>query len=59
MNKEDIKIRFYEEKNVDGVVKVEWQDFGVFEPRNVHKQTSIKFKTPPYRTLNIDRPVKV
>lgn len=48
-------MRFYEEGQ-GGVV---WEDFGDFQHSNVHKQVAISFKTPKYRTLDIDQPVKV
>ncbi|XP_017781152.1 PREDICTED: putative transcription factor p65 homolog isoform X2 [Nicrophorus vespilloides] len=55
VSKEDIQIRFYEEK--DGLVV--WEGLGDFQPSQVHKQTAIWFKTPRYRTLDITEPVKV
>ncbi|XP_039283834.1 putative cyclin-dependent serine/threonine-protein kinase DDB_G0272797/DDB_G0274007 isoform X2 [Nilaparvata lugens] len=53
--KDDIKIHFYEE--VDG--QIVWQDYGEFEPNNVHYQYAISFKTPPYKDLNVTGPVQV
>ncbi|KAF5302274.1 hypothetical protein FQA39_LY10313 [Lamprigera yunnana] len=53
--KEDIQIRFYEEK--DG--QVVWEGFGDFQPSQVHKQTAIWFRPPRYKTLDISEPVKV
>ncbi|KAF2880990.1 hypothetical protein ILUMI_25206 [Ignelater luminosus] len=53
--KEDIQIRFYEEK--DG--RVEWEGFGDFQPSQVHKQTAIWFRAPRYKTLDVTEPVKV
>lgn len=38
---DDVVIRFFEEKS-------NWEDFGIFEPKDVHKQVAILFKTPPY-----------
>lgn len=55
MAKEDIQIRFYEEK--DG--RVEWEGFGDFQPSQVHKQTAIWFRAPRYKTLDVTEPVKV
>lgn len=52
--KEDISVRFFEEK--DG--QVVWEGFGDFTPTQVHKQTAISFRTPRYRTLEIDHPVQ-
>uniref|UniRef100_A0A0A9Z3Z2 Embryonic polarity protein dorsal n=2 Tax=Lygus hesperus TaxID=30085 RepID=A0A0A9Z3Z2_LYGHE len=51
--KEDISVRFFEEK--DGIVV--WEGFGDFTPTQVHKQVAISFRTPRYRTLEIDQPV--
>ncbi|XP_046473587.1 dorsal protein isoform X2 [Neodiprion pinetum] len=53
--KEDIKVRFFEER--DG--QVLWEGFADFQPMNVHKQVAITFRTPRYRTLEVDHPVKV
>ncbi|KAL5281365.1 dl.2 family protein [Megaselia abdita] len=50
--KEDIEIRFFEEKTG-------WEAKGEFQHTDVHKQTAIKFRTPRYRTLDIDEPVHV
>ncbi|XP_014250204.1 embryonic polarity protein dorsal-like isoform X2 [Cimex lectularius] len=52
--KEDISVRFYEEN--DGVVV--WEGLGDFTPTQVHKQVAIAFRTPRYRTLEIDQPVQ-
>ncbi|KAK9876647.1 hypothetical protein WA026_014024 [Henosepilachna vigintioctopunctata] len=52
--KEDIQIRFFEEK--DGILV--WEGYGDFQANQVHKQTAIWFKTPKYRTLEITEPVK-
>uniref|UniRef100_A0A3P9PAP4 Nuclear factor of kappa light polypeptide gene enhancer in B-cells 2 (p49/p100) n=1 Tax=Poecilia reticulata TaxID=8081 RepID=A0A3P9PAP4_POERE len=49
-----IGIRFYEEDE-DGC----WEAFGDFSPTDVHKQYAIVFKTPPYHSAEIDRPVTV
>lgn len=53
--KEDISIRFFEESQ--GVVK--WEGFGDFQHTNVHKQVAISFRSPKYKTLEIEHPVKV
>ncbi|XP_060532354.1 embryonic polarity protein dorsal-like isoform X2 [Cylas formicarius] len=53
--KEDIQIRFYEEK--EG--KVVWEGLADFQPSQVHKQTAIWFRTPRYRTLDVTEPVRV
>uniref|UniRef100_A0A096LYD8 Nuclear factor of kappa light polypeptide gene enhancer in B-cells 2 (p49/p100) n=1 Tax=Poecilia formosa TaxID=48698 RepID=A0A096LYD8_POEFO len=54
VQKDDIEIRFYEEDE-DGC----WEAFGDFSPTDVHKQYAIVFKTPPYHSAEIDRPVTV
>lgn len=53
--KEDIQVRFYEEKDA----QVVWEAFGDFQHTNVHKQVAISFRTPRYRTLEVDQIVKV
>ncbi|XP_036342419.1 embryonic polarity protein dorsal-like [Rhagoletis pomonella] len=53
--KEDIAVRFFEERN--GVTV--WQAYGEFHPSDVHKQTSIRLKTPRYRNVDITEPVKL
>ncbi|XP_073989371.1 embryonic polarity protein dorsal-like isoform X6 [Rhodnius prolixus] len=53
--KEDISVRFYEEK--DG--QVVWEGLGDFTPTQVHKQVAISFRTPRYKTLEIEQPVQV
>jgi Rel/ankyrin family protein len=53
--KEDISVRFYEE--YDGLPI--WDTLGDFQHTNVHKQVAIAFRTPKYRTLDIEQPVKV
>uniref|UniRef100_A0A1L8DI69 Putative transcription factor p65 n=2 Tax=Nyssomyia neivai TaxID=330878 RepID=A0A1L8DI69_9DIPT len=52
--KEDIQVRFYEEKEA----QVVWEAFGDFQHTNVHKQVAISFRTPRYRTLEVDQIVK-
>ncbi|XP_054455832.1 nuclear factor NF-kappa-B p100 subunit isoform X2 [Anoplopoma fimbria] len=54
VQKDDIEIRFYEEDEEGG-----WEAFGDFSPTDVHKQYAIVFKTPPYHSAEIDRPVTV
>ncbi|KRT79621.1 hypothetical protein AMK59_7573 [Oryctes borbonicus] len=53
--KEDIQIRFFEEKNNEVV----WEGFGEFQPSQVHKQTAIWFRPPKYKTLDVIEPVKM
>lgn len=55
ITKGDIKIRFYELH--DNVVA--WEDYGVFQPQDVHRQSAITFRTPKYRHSMIDDPVEV
>ncbi|XP_018572643.1 embryonic polarity protein dorsal-like isoform X2 [Anoplophora glabripennis] len=50
--KEDIQVRFYEEKG-------DWEAFADFQPSQVHKQHAIWFRTPRYKTLEVTEPVKV
>uniref|UniRef100_A0A671Y170 Nuclear factor of kappa light polypeptide gene enhancer in B-cells 2 (p49/p100) n=1 Tax=Sparus aurata TaxID=8175 RepID=A0A671Y170_SPAAU len=54
VQKDDIEIRFYEEDDEGG-----WEAFGDFSPTDVHKQYAIVFKTPPYHSAEIERPVTV
>ncbi|XP_053730737.1 nuclear factor NF-kappa-B p100 subunit [Synchiropus splendidus] len=53
VQKDDIEVRFYEDE--DGG----WEAFGEFSPTDVHKQYAIVFRTPPYRSAEIQRPVTV
>lgn len=53
--KEDIQVRFYEEKDE----RIVWEGFGDFQPSQVHKQTAISFRPPRYHTLEITEPVRV
>lgn len=52
--KDDIQVQFYEEQ--DG--KIIWQDKGIFEAPDVHRQVAIPFKIPPYYRRDIDSPVR-
>ncbi|CAL8258950.1 unnamed protein product [Lota lota] len=54
VQKDDIEIRFYEEDE-EGA----WEAFGDFSPTDVHKQYAIVFRTPPYHSVEIQRPVTV
>lgn len=56
INKDDVKIRFYQE-NING--DVEWEDFGDFSANDIHRQYAIVFKTPPYKDQYITRPEQV
>ncbi|XP_001652840.2 embryonic polarity protein dorsal isoform X4 [Aedes aegypti] len=53
--KEDIAVRFYEEQHGNIV----WEEYGEFQHTNVHKQVAICFRTPRYRTLEVEHPVMV
>lgn len=52
---EDIQIRFYEEKDN----QIVWEGFGEFQPSHVHKQVAISFRTPRYKTLEVESSVRV
>ncbi|EEB18780.1 embryonic polarity dorsal, putative [Pediculus humanus corporis] len=53
--KEDIQIRFYEERDGD----LFWEGLGDFQPTQVHKQVAISFRTPKYKNIDVEKPVKV
>ncbi|KAJ8014429.1 hypothetical protein DPEC_G00040130 [Dallia pectoralis] len=53
VQKDDIEIRFYEDEEGS------WEAYGDFSPTDVHKQYAIVFKTPPYHSTEIERPVSV
>ncbi|XP_060874903.1 putative transcription factor p65 homolog isoform X2 [Metopolophium dirhodum] len=55
VTKDDIQVRFFEENGG----KCIWEDYGVFKASDVHKQVAIWFKTPKYKTTEIDNPVNV
>jgi Rel/ankyrin family protein len=52
---EDIQIHFFEEQ--DG--NVVWEGFGDFQPTHVHKQVAISFRTPRYKLLEVEAPIRV
>lgn len=52
---EDIQLHFFEER--DG--NIMWEGFGDFQPTHVHKQVAISFRTPRYKSLDVDSPIKV
>lgn len=56
INKDDVRIRFYQE-NADG--DLVWEDFGDFSANDIHRQYAIVFKTPPYKDQFITRPEQV
>ncbi|XP_056147683.1 nuclear factor NF-kappa-B p100 subunit isoform X2 [Lampris incognitus] len=53
VQKDDIEIRFFEDEEGG------WEAFGDFSPTDVHKQYAIVFRTPPYHSTEIERPVNV
>ncbi|XP_070515488.1 dorsal protein isoform X3 [Cardiocondyla obscurior] len=53
--KEDIQVRFFEERDGQQL----WEGYGDFQPTHVHKQTAIAFRTPSYRTQQVEQPVQV
>ncbi|XP_055533600.1 embryonic polarity protein dorsal-like [Wyeomyia smithii] len=55
VTKEDISVRFYEEQQG----RILWTDTGEFQHHNVHKQVAISFRTPRYRTLDVEQSVMV
>ena len=55
MAKDDIKIRFFERKNN----VIVWEDLGHFRQSDVHKGVAISFRTPKYKTRDIEKSVKV
>uniref|UniRef100_A0A0B6ZMJ5 RHD domain-containing protein n=1 Tax=Arion vulgaris TaxID=1028688 RepID=A0A0B6ZMJ5_9EUPU len=56
VNKEDIKIRLFEENDQGMTV---WEDFGDFGQGDVHRQYAIVFRTPAYHSRDIPKPVEV
>ncbi|XP_067009588.1 proto-oncogene c-Rel isoform X2 [Anabrus simplex] len=55
VTKDDIQVHFVEEQN--GVVV--WEGYGDFQPTHVHKQVAISFRAPRYKSLEVEKPVKV
>ncbi|XP_052058912.1 putative transcription factor p65 homolog isoform X2 [Mytilus californianus] len=56
INKDDVRIRFYQENDNGDVV---WEDSGDFSANDIHRQYAIVFKTPPYKDQYITRPEQV
>ncbi|XP_037048462.1 embryonic polarity protein dorsal-like [Bradysia coprophila] len=56
VDKRDIRVRFYETGTDNSVI---WQDLAKFQPKDVHKQVAISFRTPKYRDQTITKPVNV
>ncbi|GAB1607517.1 putative transcription factor p65 homolog [Argonauta hians] len=50
--KDNIRIRFFENDSP-------WEDYGEFNPSDVHRQYAIVFKTPPYKNIRITKDVTV
>lgn len=68
VQKDDIVVRFYEDRTgkdgdgygtMSGMEPDFWEADGVFSPNDVHRQSAIVFKTPPYWNTSITRPTKV
>ena len=53
---DDIQVRFYEEDMQGNEL---WENYGNFNPTDVHRQFAIVFRTPPYKDLAIKQPVHV
>lgn len=53
--KNNINIEFFEMHEN----RIVWSHFVQIRSNDVHKQTSIAFKIPPYKSQNIDRSVQV
>ncbi|GFO11973.1 transcription factor rel/NF-kappab [Plakobranchus ocellatus] len=53
VNKEDIKVRFFEENENGSVL---WEDYGDFGQGDVHRQYAIVFRTPAYVNQEITKP---
>jgi len=51
-----VEIRFFEESSEGTLL---WEAYGDFQPSDVHKQYAICFRTPQYRDLEINSPVRV
>nr|WCL52345.1 relish [Gryllodes sigillatus] len=56
VGKKNIKIKFFEVNEDDQEI---WCDYGKFSELDVHHQYAIVFRTPPYRDLDIEKPVDV
>ncbi|XP_017854412.1 embryonic polarity protein dorsal-like isoform X1 [Drosophila busckii] len=56
INKDDIKIRFFETNEVGEEV---WHDFAEFQATDVYKQVAIAFRTPRYRNTDLTHSVQV
>lgn len=50
--REDIEVIFFEEESG-------WEGKGIFQATDVHKNYAIKFKTPRFKTIDINEPVQV
>ncbi|XP_065051077.1 proto-oncogene c-Rel-like [Rhopilema esculentum] len=56
VQKEHIAVRLYQE---DSAGKLTWEGFGKFSQADVHKQSAIVFRTPPYVDKAIQKPIEV
>ncbi|CAH1712143.1 unnamed protein product [Chironomus riparius] len=59
VDKQTIKVRFFETDNGDADGEIKWESCGKFSPSDVHHQFGIVFKTPPYKNVSIMENVKV
>ncbi|CAH3146981.1 unnamed protein product, partial [Porites evermanni] len=57
VEKDDIEVVFYETEPHTG--RKSWEAQGIFAPSDVHGQIAIVFKTPAYRNVATESPVKV
>ncbi|KAJ8667558.1 hypothetical protein QAD02_009221 [Eretmocerus hayati] len=56
VGKKNIKIKLFELDDKENII---WEGDGKFSELDVHHQYAIVFKTPPYKDLNITKPVQV
>ncbi|KAG5679309.1 hypothetical protein PVAND_008886 [Polypedilum vanderplanki] len=59
VDKNTIKVRFYETEDGEPYGKIIWSCDGKFSPSDVHHQFGIVLKTPPYKDRFINSNVKV
>lgn len=56
VKKEDIQVRFREKDDKNNIL---WEALGNFSPVDVHHQVAIAFKTPQYKSVNIETAVHI
>ncbi|KAK3930978.1 Embryonic polarity protein dorsal [Frankliniella fusca] len=54
--KDDVEIRFFEQRDN---TTAQWEAFGLFHSSDVHRGYGISFRTPPYKSLDVDAPVEI